>query len=251
MPAMSSTSVVEFIGLPGAGKTSTASALHEVLARSYSTAFPERQEYRRRPLGRAGKLALDVRYAPQLYRYRLRRTLFELRARGPGPRTLKSGWKKSRFPALLLDYKDRHPAQVFILDEWLVHKTIAEAFRRYPDDLRFCTRFATWPFRGLDTHYVAIDIDPQAALHRILYQDHPHRTFLWNIETGRFPAVLEFWQDRLGSIMEELLRRGLPVLTVSGLDDVRHNADRIATWLTARLKGPTPPPRRDPSGVAP
>ena len=56
-----------------------------------------------------------------------------VRLRGLGRSWLAFGWERSRYPALLLDYIRKYPAELFVLDEWLVHRTIDEARRKYPE----------------------------------------------------------------------------------------------------------------------
>jgi adenylate kinase family enzyme len=135
--------IVEFIGIPGAGKTTIAFRTYERLALLYTTAFPKREEYRRRRLTKLEKASIDLKYARKLLGYRIRRIASECRWKGYRRWSFQLGWERSRYPSLLLDYMARYPAEVFILDEWLVHRTIEEAIRTDRKDVQFCRLFLT------------------------------------------------------------------------------------------------------------
>jgi hypothetical protein len=230
--------VIEFIGLPAAGKTTTASMLFKRLNGSYSTAFPKRNDYRRRKLAPSERLALDIRHAPDLAGYRLRRVLHEFRHRGVSRHSFQSVWRRSRYPALLLDYISNHPAQVFILDEWLVHRTIAESWRRYPNDQRFTARFGTCPIKGMNVCYVSIELETAVALDRLSRQVHPHRAFLRHTGERDVPRLLRHWQEHIGYFKTRIARMGFPILTLTGEQEVGANVDLIATWLEGRVAAP-------------
>ena len=117
------------------------------------------------------------------------------------------GWEKSRCPGLLLDYIRKHPADLFVLDEWLGHRTIDEALRMYPDDLTYGSRFGLLPIRGITDFHVFVDIEVGTALSRITGEHQPGRTFLkrQKDEEAVFP-VFQAWRDRVEDVRAELQR---------------------------------------------
>jgi hypothetical protein len=232
---MTPCSIVEFIGIPGAGKSTIASALHQHAAALSQAQLPQREEFRRRKLTGAEKLAIDVRFAPQLLRYRLRRVAHDVHVRGVGRSSVSFGWERSRYPALLLEYIRRHPAELFVLDEWLVHRTIDEALRLYPDDRTFGPRFGILPLRGITAFYVFIEIDPKTALQRIHTQHQPGRTFLKKHRNeASVSCVLQAWRCRVDDVREELSRRGAPIVSIDGSGQVSENAEHVSRWLATR-----------------
>lgn len=231
--------VVEFIGVPGAGKTRIAAALAQALSVRFDVAFPDRYEYRRWSPSRAEALRLDLRHGFALAGYRLQRLCFDVRRAGrPGTRTVVHSLRNSRFPGLLLERMRRDPRRVWVLDEWLLHRTIEESLRSYDADAAFAEAFAFPPARTLPMTYVCVEVDLAVARERILRDDPAFRWFARDGNAEAIERTLAGWQSRLDGLKAAMRRRGLPCLEVDGTADVESNAQRLAFELANALEAP-------------
>jgi thymidylate kinase len=224
---------IEFIGLPGAGKTTVAAALVERLDGCVGgeVAMPERDEYRRPQLEVADKARLDIAYATAFLGYRLKRLLFDVRCKGPGLWTVRQSWKQSRYPIVLLDRARRQPHRFYILDEWLVHRTIDESIRRYHGSSEFCRRFAIPRVAPHSLLYVFLWIDPKVARERILEQEHPYRDFAKRKDVQEIDRVLGLWDRQLRLMRGEIGARAIPCVDLDGDNGVERNASLIEKRL--------------------
>lgn len=233
--------VVEFVGIPGAGKSRVAAALAQELSRRFDVAFPDRFEYRRWSLSRAEELALDLRHAPSSACYRLRRLWFDLRRAGPGLWVTRQSWRNSRYPVVLLEKMRRDPRQVYVLDEWLLHRTIEESIRSYDAGPAFAAAFAFPPRRTPPVIYACVETHPAVARDRILKEDNSYRWFARSEDAGTIEQTLRAWQAQLQALKAEMRRRGLPCVEIDGSDPIDANAKRLAAHVEAALRVRTDP----------
>ena len=208
--------ILEFVGLPGAGKTTLACALAAGLAPDFDVALPDRGDYRRKSLTRADKLRLDARSLAGLLPYRLARLWHDLRVSGVGLRTVRNSWGQSRYPLVLLEHASRATRRVLVLDEWLLHRTIDESIKRYGASVAFACKFAIAPTPNHRKIYVCVNIDETVALDRIVKQDQPFRAFADGKDADRIGEVLALWYAQLHALKCEIVRRGLVLIEVDG-----------------------------------
>ena len=208
--------ILEFIGLPGAGKTTLACALAAGLAPDFDVALPGRGDYRRKKLTRADKLRLDARSLAGLLPYRLARLWHDLRVSGVGLGTVRNSWGQSRYPLVLLEHASRATRRVLVLDEWLLHHTIDESIRRYEASVAFACKFAIAPTPHYRKVYVCVNIDEAVALDRIVEQEQPFREFAEGRNPQRIGQVLALWHAQLQALKSEIVRRGLVLIEVDG-----------------------------------
>lgn len=228
--------VVEFVGVPGAGKTRIATALVRELSARFDVAFPDRFEYRRWSLPRAEELRLDCRHALTLAGYRLRRLRFDARRAGrPGLWIAANSWRNSRFPVLLLEKMRRDPRRVYVLDEWLLHRAIEESLRAYDANVSFTESFAFPPRGALPMTYVCVDVDLAVARERILGDDAAFRWFARDGDAEVIERTLARWQSQIDGLKTMMCRRGLPRLEVDGSAPAESNARRLAAALGKAL----------------
>ncbi len=207
--------IFEFIGLPGAGKSTLATALAAGLAADFDVSMPGRAEYRRKELTLADKVRLDLR-SPGLLAYRLARLQHDVRTSGVGLWTVSHSWSQSRYPLVLLDLAARAKRRVLVLDEWLLQRTIDESIRRYGASIGFTRRFAIAPTSRQRLVYVCVNVDETVARERIVAQDQPFRTFAADKDALKIGDVLTLWRAQLQALRPEIARRGLPLIDIDG-----------------------------------
>ena len=235
--------LLEFVGLPGAGKTTLACALAAGLAPDFDVALPARTDYRRKQLTRADKLRLDARSLAGLLPYRLARLWHDIRMSGIGPRRVRDSWHRSRYPLVLLEYASRNMRRVLVLDEWLLHRTIDESIRRYDASVAFACKFAIAPTPRHRKVYVCVNIDEVVARERIVEQDQPFRSFVKEKNLHTINAVLAQWHAHLHALKPEIVRRGLVLIEVDGSAPIDTNVALLRLRLrqiasASRTKGP-------------
>lgn len=214
--------ILEFIGLPGAGKSTLATALASRLASDLAVDLPDRFEYRRKSLTLSEKLRLDVAY-PGFLPYRLGRLHHDVRRFGLGLWTVRNSWKRSRYPLVLLDRTARLPRQFHVLDEWLLHRTIDESILRYESDVTYSTKFAIPPLAPHRLTYVCVNVDRDEACARVRSQEQPFRTFAKERDTGRIQETLAVWSRQLEALKAEIRGRGFELIEVDGRAPVDAN----------------------------
>ena len=235
--------IVEFIGVPGAGKSTLAFALAAGLAADFDVALPDRGDYRRKELTLADKLRLDARSLASLLPYRLARLRHDIRMSGIGPRRVRDSWHRSRYPLVLLEYASRNMRRVLVLDEWLLHRTIDESIRRYEASVSFACKFAIAPTPRHRKVYVCVNIDEAMARERIVEQDQPFRAFASEKNPHRINEVLTQWHAHLHALKPEIVRRGLVLIDVDGTAPIDTNVAVLRLRLrqiasASRTKGP-------------
>ena len=235
--------IVEFIGLPGAGKSALACALAAELAADVDVELPGRGDYRRKELTRADKWRLDARSPLSLWPYRLARLGHDIRVSGIRPRTVLDSWRLSRYPLVLLEHASRNRRRVLVLDEWLLHRTIDESIRRYGASIAFARKFAIAPTPRHRKVYVCVDIDQRVAHERILEQDQPFRAFARDKDPHLIDEVLAQWQTHLDALKPEIVRRGLPLIEVDGNAPIDGNVALLRLRLRQLLAGEGPAAR--------
>ena len=224
--------VVEFVGVPGSGKTTLATALVARLAAEFDIDFPDGVEFRVKAVPLAEALRLDIRYLASTLGYRLARVLYGVRRSGVGLWLVSNAWRTSRFPLVLLDRALRKPKQFHVFDEWLLHRTIGESIDRYGADIGFSRRFAFAPTMGLRRAYVCVDIDHDLAVRRVLEQDQSFRWFARNKNQLRIDRVLSLWREQVQALKDEITERGLPLMCVDGSLPIEGNAALLCDWLS-------------------
>jgi thymidylate kinase len=222
--------IVEFIGVPGAGKSTIAAALAEELSRRFDVAHPQ-FIYPRRPIGAMEKLRLDVMYAPHFMMYRIRRLLYDFRRSGPGLWTASNAWERSRYPAFLAEMLARAPKEIYVLDEWVMHRVIEESIARYDSDLAFSTKFAIPTVRTHRLVYVCVRVDTRLALERVMSQDQPFRKFARNKDPSVIDRVLASWDKQIEQLRSEIERRRLPCVDIDGSRSIAANVETLVEWL--------------------
>jgi hypothetical protein len=227
--------VIEFVGLPGAGKTSVAREVCEGLATDApaSVAMPDRSDYRRRQLSLLEMARLDVAYALPLLRYRLRRLRYDVRRARPGLWTIRHSWNQSRYPIVLLDVMRHRPHRYYVLDEWLVHRTIDESIRRYDGEVDFSLAFGLLRLAPYRRVYVYVHVDTETACRRILDDVQPFRRFAQSASADEIRAVLRPWEAQLRELHRAIGEHGFECIELDGCEPVAANAQRVLEQVRA------------------
>ena len=222
--------VVEFIGVPGAGKSTIAAALAAALSSKYDVAQPA-FIFPQGPISLMQKLRLDVTYAPNFLMYRIRRLLYDFRRSGPGIWTASNAWEQSRYPIFLAEKLARAPKEIYVLDEWLMHRVIGESIARYHSDLSFSTKFAIPTFRTHRLAYVCVRVDTGVAVQRVLGEDQPFRKFAKSKDPALVDSVLSSWNRQIEQLRSEIERRKLPCIDVDGSTSIEGNVATLVEWI--------------------
>ena len=225
--------IVEFIGIPGSGKSSIAAALAARLSTRFNVSLPERGDYRTRKLSRLEKVRLDVMYAPSLLMYRVRRLFHDIGHARPGLWTIAKSWERSRYPSVLLEQVRRAPRQFYILDEWLMHRAIGESIGRFNADFEYPRKFAMCRVRTHRLVYVWVHVDRELACDRILGQEQSFRNFARTKDRRRIGEVLDLWDRELQQLKLEIDKRRLLCIDVDGSDPIESTVERLLSSLVA------------------
>lgn len=229
--------VVEFIGIPGAGKSALAHALERRLQGACIVACPPPSEYQSKVLSRSEKLSLDVKYFGLAGSYRFRRLFYDVRHAHLGLWVVHNSWEKSRHPLVLLDKLQSRPNCFYILEEWLLHRTIGESISAYQSSRGFVRSFAFPPTGGHRHVYVLVSVGLAQALERIRRQDQPMRWFARKNDAATIMKTLELWKGHLDDeVRTEIRRRGIRCIEVDGARPVDSNADLLADELLERAR---------------
>lgn len=228
--------VVEFIGVPGAGKSTIAAALAAALSHKFDVAHPRFIFPPGATIGLVEKLRLDVAYAPSFMLYRVRRLLFDFKRSGLGFWTAFNAWEQSRYPVFLADKLAHAPKDIYVLDEWLLHRIIGESIARYNSDFSFSTKFAIPSFRTHRLIYVCVRIECGLAAQRILGDEQPFRTFAKGKNPAVISRVLNSWNRQMEQLRSEIDSRRIPCIDIDGNAPVEDNVRILVEWLLA-LKG--------------
>lgn len=227
--------IVEFIGIPGSGKTTLANALYHKLPSCYAAVFPQRDEYRQIDLTFSRKLSIDLRYLPILFPYRLRRMIYEVKHTGLSLAAVRNGWARSRYPGVFFDLAKDLDAGLIILDEWLVHRTIDEDIHFYRTGFDYVGNFYLAPSTHRDSIiFVRVKIDPKIALQRILHDNQPYRHFALKKNKASISKILAEWERDVAEVSAALEAIQIPLLSVNGSDPV----DKSVEVLMASLPQP-------------
>ena len=232
---MSKKTLVEFAGIPGSGKTTIAKALYQSLGSTLFVSFPRREEYRRKFLHLNEKISLDLRYIGELFPYRFRRVQQEVRRFGVSLSSVRGGWELSRYPAILMDLANRDNAAFFILDEWLIHRSIDHALNLYPDEedlrYRYVKNFFSAPLGNIDIIYVFVQIMPELALKRVSGDYQPYRNFAIDKTESQIADTLSLWEKQLVNVSSLLKTWNAPLLTINGSSPVEENVEFLKEKL--------------------
>lgn len=229
--------IVEFIGLPGSGKSTLSARLAARLAPDFDADLPDRSAYRSRTLSFVEKLRLDAAYAPGCLPYRLGRLLYDVQTSGIGLWTVANSWERSRYPLVFLDRAARMPRRLHLLDEWLMHRTIDESIRRYRSNIDFSRRFAIYTATQHRSVYVCINVDRALAQQRVLAQHQPFRLFAKEKDGGKINEVLGLWLHQLEALKLEIYKRGLLLIEVDGSAPIESNVETLHERLKRLANG--------------
>lgn len=224
--------IVEFIGVPGAGKSTLAAALAEKLSTKFDVARPQ-FSYPRKELTSLEKVRLDVMYAPSFLIYRLRRVFFDVKNFGLGFWVVVNGWEQSRYPVYILDKARVAPKRFYILHEWLMHRIVGESIARYASNVSFSMKFAIPTLRTHRLVYVCVRVDRALGLERILNQDQPFRKFAKTKDRGIIEEVLGLWDRQLEQLKSEIQRRQLVCIDVDGTAPIEANVELLLKQLVS------------------
>jgi hypothetical protein len=234
-PALGATSgaryeptIIEMFGLPGAGKTTLATAVIEdgpQLTRRDLTAAWNRLSLRQRTafllraLGNARCLGCAARFA-----LRSRLTSFDSLARLLRL-VAKTSWMRSHHGEMLLD-------QSFLQEIWSI---CISAGRSDPDPVALA-QFISCLYAGLPTQIVFLEADAAIASLRLSGRNHGHSRL-----DGLAAATVETHLARTArlphAIVAAAMAAGLPVKRLDGADPVETNADRLRKMLMATPYG--------------
>lgn len=226
--------IVEFMGIPGSGKSSLASALVQKLSTThpFDAALPDRFDYRRKQLTWFEKVRLDVMYAPSFLMYRIRRLFFDISNMGLGFWIVGNSWRQSRYPIVLLDLVRLAPRRFYILDEWLMHRTIEESIKRYNSNVSFSRKFAIPHIKTHCLVYVCVHVDRELARERILNQDQPFRFFAKKKDGCTIEEILALWDHQVQQLQLEIDRRRLVCIDIDGSAPIEFNVQLLLDRLS-------------------
>ncbi|MGG7054719.1 ATP-binding protein [Nitrosomonas sp. ANs5] len=232
---MPNKTVVEFIGIPGSGKSTIAKALYENFLPSSDVIMPM-HGFRRVDLTFFEKVSVDLRYLSVLFPYRFRRVLYELRYFGYNLVSIKNGWERSRYPSAFFELVKKLDAKLIILDEWLIHRTIDEDVHRYQTGIDYVGRFSLAPLSNIDKIcYVLVKTNPEIAFKRILSEDQPYRHFALNKDKCRIRKVLANWEQDVKEVSAALEAQQIPLLMINGSDPVEKNVQLLTDLLRRQV----------------
>ncbi len=218
--------VVEFIGIPGSGKTTIAKALYERLLSSESVSLPQRSEYRQIDLTFYEKLSIDLRYLHTLLPYRFKRVIYESKHFGFNFLSLRNGWARSRYPGVFFDLAKGMDTNLIILDEWLVHRTIDEDIHFYQAGFDYVGNFFLAPLVHVDNIiFVLVKTNLEVALHRILHDNQPFRHFALDKDKVRISKILNRWAEDIVQIDTALKKLQVPLYIINGNTSVEENVN--------------------------
>ncbi|SDX52582.1 hypothetical protein [Nitrosomonas halophila] len=233
---MHNKTIVEFIGVSGSGKTTLASALFHRLSSCYTAVFPQRGEYRQIDLTFSRKLSIDLRYLPILFPYRLRRMIYEVEHTGFSLTAIRNGWARSRYPAVFFDLSKGWDAGLFILDEWLVHRTIDEDIHFYRTGFDYVRNFYLAPLMHINSIiFVRVEVDPKIAFQRILHDNQPYRRFALNKNKALIRKILAEWEQDVAQVSAALEAMQVPLFTINGSGPVDKNVEILMASLRQHI----------------
>lgn len=230
--------VLEFFGLPGAGKTSTARALAQTLnanGRSALFATPQDVLEYRQHLSAVEKIALELRWLHRTIAHSLIGIVYAARLHGRvSPSSCRVGWRKSAAWQYLHRFVNEHSCNVVVLEEWRTSDlwvNLVGMQNKRTDVLTVAQRLIRCPIPRLHFGYVIIDIDVETAAGRVADRGYRWRLLDRLVDPSTIMEVLRCHDNVYQALRDGVVKSGRPVITVDGRDPVSMRVAQIVRWL--------------------